>query len=212
MITLAIDTSTTRGSVAVLKQGTLLFEEHFNADRSHSSHLFACLERALKTAPHCDQIAIGLGPGSYSGIRIAISAAIGIGAGMNAGLVGIASNAAIETEAAHYQVIGDARRGTFYYAQIRDGICLEGPLLLSCDELKEKLAANPALPVFTSDSLPDFPASISAHPSAQKLARLAEQGTGIHSVDNIEPIYLREPHITPGVKQKDGILNLHSGG
>jgi tRNA threonylcarbamoyl adenosine modification protein YeaZ len=196
MITLAIDTSTTLGSVAVIKDGTLLFGEQFTADRSHSSHLFSCLERALQAAPGCDQIVIGLGPGSYSGVRIAISAAIGFEFGMKARLFGIASAAAIDTEATHYQTIGDARRDTFYYARICDGVCQEGPLLLTSEALKEKLAAHPGLPVFTSDAIPDFPRATIGHPSAERLARLAELGTGIHSTGDLEPIYLREPHIT----------------
>jgi len=196
MITLAIDTSTTHGSVAVVETGVLLFSEHFTADRSHSSHLFSCLERALQIAPRCDQIVVGLGPGSYSGVRIAISAAIGFGFGMNAKLIGISSMTALETAMTHFQTVGDARRGTFYYALIRDGICLEGPLLLTVEALKEKLALNSGLPIFTTDSLPDFPEATSVRPSAEKLAHLAEKGAGIHSIGDLEPIYLREPHIT----------------
>jgi len=196
MTTLAIDTSTTRGSVAIVENGELLFEEHFTADRSHSSQLFSCLERALQTEPACDQIVIGLGPGSYSGVRIAISAAIGIGFGMNARLVGITSSAAIETDAAHYQTIGDARRGTFYYTRIRDGITMEGPLLLTLGALRNTVESNPLLPVFASEPIPDFPAATLARPSAAKLARLAERGLSIYSTGDLEPIYLREPHIT----------------
>ena len=196
MITLAIDTSTQRGSVVVLENGALLFNENFTADRSHSSHLFSCLERALRIAPRCGQVVIGLGPGSYSGVRIAISAAIGIEFGLKTQLIGIASMAALETEARYYQTIGDARRSTFYYAQIRDGVCLEGPLLLTSGALKEKLASCPLLPLFSSASIPDFPEAAIVHPSAERLARLAELGVGIHSTGNLEPIYLREPHIT----------------
>src|SRR5438045_1041207 len=40
MITLAIDTSTLHGSVALLREDELLFEERFSADRSHSASLF----------------------------------------------------------------------------------------------------------------------------------------------------------------------------
>jgi tRNA threonylcarbamoyl adenosine modification protein YeaZ len=196
MITLAIDTSTAHGSVALVENGVLLFNESFTADRSHSSHLFASLEQALNAAPHCDQVVIGLGPGSYSGVRIAISAAIGLEFGMKARLLGIPSIAAMETAAAHYQTVGDARRGTFYYAQIREGECLEGPLLLDAVALKEKLAAHPEVPVFASEPLPDFPEAQLCHPSAINLARLAERNVSIHSTGDLEPIYLRDPHIT----------------
>ena len=94
MITLAIDTSTTRGGVALLSGGILQMEENFVADRSHSASLFSVLERARALIPgqHLDQVAIGLGPGSYAGVRIAIAAAIGFEFGLGARLVGIPSS------------------------------------------------------------------------------------------------------------------------
>ena len=79
MITLAIETSTGSGSIALREDGRTLFAERFTADRGHGAGLFASLERARGLAPHWDQIAVGLGPGSYSGVRIAIAAAIGTG-------------------------------------------------------------------------------------------------------------------------------------
>lgn len=193
---LAIDTSTIRASVAVLDAGRVLFGETFVADRTHSVELFAILERALKIAPRCDQVVIGLGPGSYSGIRIAISAAIGLGMGMKARLTGIPSIVSIETDAPEYLTVGDARRGTFYYAHVSNRECIEGPMLLTPEELIEKLASHNALPVFSSASLVIVPSAVIAFPSAEILARLAEQGRSVSARDMLEPIYLRAPHIT----------------
>ena len=193
---LAIDTSTTRASVAVLDSGRVVFSETFVADRTHSVELFTILERAVNLAPRCEKIAIGLGPGSYSGIRIAISAAIGFSLGMKARLLGIPSIAALETDAPEYLAVGDARRGTFYFARIRNRECVEGPMLLPPDALATKLAALPSLPVFNSDALPAVPQAQIAFPSAEILARLADQGRGICATDALEPIYLRPPHIT----------------
>ena len=48
MITLALETSTPRGGVAVFLGEELVFEENFTADRSHSAELFAVIERGLK--------------------------------------------------------------------------------------------------------------------------------------------------------------------
>jgi tRNA threonylcarbamoyladenosine biosynthesis protein TsaB len=151
MITLAIDTSTTRGGVALLVDGILQLDESFVADRSHSASLFSVLERARALIPgqHLDQMAIGLGPGSYAGVRIAIAAAIGFEFGLGALLLGIPSAAALETEAPHYLAIGDARRETFYFTRVEDGACLEGPLLATESELRARLTGRPDLPVFT---------------------------------------------------------------
>lgn len=138
MITLAIDTSTTRGGVALLADGALMLEENFLADRSHSAALFAVLERALAiiSGQRLDQVAVGLGPGSYAGIRIAIAAAIGFEIGLGAQPIGIPSVAALETEERHFIAIGDARRETFYFTRVEGGICVEGPLLATEAELR----------------------------------------------------------------------------
>jgi tRNA threonylcarbamoyladenosine biosynthesis protein TsaB len=196
MTILAIDTSTHHGTVALLVDGELRLDETFTADRRTSAALFPVLERALAAAPRVDQVAIGLGPGSYAGVRIAIAAAIGLKLGRGAQLVGLPSVAALETNAPAYLAIGDARRDTFYFTHVEDGLCTAGPLLATADELHTLLAAHSALPVFTSAPLPAFPSAEIALPSAVRLARLAHAGRGLTATGDLEPIYLREPHIT----------------
>lgn len=194
MITLALETSTTRGSVAVLEnENVFLFREEFPAERTCSSHLFANLQRALASASRVDQIVVGLGPGSFSGVRIAISAAIGLSLGTGAKLVGIPSVAALDAK--EYFAIGDARRGAWYFTHVQNGIAREGPLLLDRAALDARLAAQNTPPIFTSEET-DISSATLAFPSAEKLARLADADIGITARDDLEPIYLRDPHIT----------------
>ena len=129
MTTHAIETSTARGSVAILDDGRVIFSERFAADRSLGSTLFPCLQRAREAAPRFDRIAIGLGPGSYSGVRIAIAAAIGLELAGAANLLGIPSILALETDVPKYIAIGDARRASFYFAVVENGECTAGPML-----------------------------------------------------------------------------------
>lgn len=193
MLTLALDTSTAHGSVAVCDTQGVRFEETFVADRSHSSTLFAVLERAQARGEKWEAIAVGLGPGSYAGIRIAIAAALGLGLASGAKLVGIPSVAALAEGG--YVAIGDARRGSFYWTRVEAGICREGPELLSEEELRARLSGI-ALPVLASEELPAEWNARVLFPSAARLGRLAAQGKGIVSTNDLEPIYLREPHIT----------------
>ncbi|EDY18652.1 peptidase M22 glycoprotease [Chthoniobacter flavus Ellin428] len=204
MITLAIDTSTPHGSVALLADDALLFDEHFIGDRSHSASLFVALEKVRAQTDRVDQIAIGLGPGSYAGVRIAIAAALGLRLALDAKLAGIPSVAALETDAPTYIVIGDARRDSFYFSRIENGVCVEGPLLATEEELKQRLGSCAALPIFATEAVLPFPAAQIALPSAALLARLAAANRGIIATENLEPIYLREPHITQP-KQRPGI-------
>jgi tRNA threonylcarbamoyladenosine biosynthesis protein TsaB len=196
MITLAIDTSTPQGSVAVLQDGTVLVDDQFLADRSHSASLFTTLERVLASYPKIDQIAIGLGPGSYAGIRISIAAALGLQLAHQAELVGLPSVAALPVEGNEYLAIGDARRETFYFTLVREGVCIDGPRLMTEDELRDSLGRSPHLPVCASTALDGFPDARIVHPSAAILGRLAAADVGITARGDLEPIYLREPHIT----------------
>ena len=196
MITLAIDTSTPRGSVAVFAYGEMVFDESFTADRSHSATLFACLARARACTHRIHQIAIGLGPGSYAGVRIAISAALGFEMALGAKLVGLPSIIAVETDAKEYLAIGDARRETFYFTRVLDRVCVDGPRLVTEAEMRELLETFPSQPCFTGTPLAAFPSAQAAPPSAVVLARLAAEGRGIVATGDLEPIYLRDAHIT----------------
>ncbi len=196
MITLAIDTSTPRGSVAIFAYGEMAFEEAFMADRSHSSSLFAALDRARAVVPRFHQVAVGLGPGSYAGIRIAIAAACGFELVMRSVLVGMPSVVALETGTDEYIAIGDARREAFYFTHIQNRQCVDGPLLVTDRELRTLLDEHHALPYYASAPMPAFASTRIALPSAAILARLADGGKNVTATCDLEPIYLREPHIT----------------
>ncbi|MEI7958384.1 MAG: tRNA (adenosine(37)-N6)-threonylcarbamoyltransferase complex dimerization subunit type 1 TsaB [Verrucomicrobiota bacterium] len=204
MTILAIETSTHQGSVAVLHEGRIVFSESCGAGRSHSSLLFAVLERALQAVPEparIDQIAVGLGPGSYAGVRIAISAATGLALSTGAELVGLPSIAALGE--GEYVALGDARRETYYFARVRDGECVEGPVLLSAEELAQKLAGC-SVPVLASEEIAAvIPAAIEfCYPCAERLAKLAAEARSITARGDLEPIYLREAHITVAKKKE----------
>ena len=196
MNVLAIDCSTSRGSVALLCGGALRFSEEFLAERSHTATLFGCLERARELVDRPDIVAVGLGPGSYAGTRIAISAAIGFQLGLGSKLVGIPSVSALETDHAEYIAVGDARRDSYYFTRVQAGCCLQGPLLADELALHALLDAHPRLPVFAGEPLNAFPRAVTALPVASRIALLAAAGTGVVQQDGLQPIYLREPHIT----------------
>jgi tRNA threonylcarbamoyl adenosine modification protein YeaZ len=195
MSILALETSTTHGSVAVLgDDGAVRFDHRFVADRTHSSALFSAIEEARNNAGDWNKIVVGLGPGSYAGVRIAISAALGLALTTGAEFLGLPSVATMDVEPRRYAVIGDARRETFYWTLVEAGLCAEGPSLIPAEDLRERLAGM-HVPVFASEDVPGFPATL-AYPSALRAAHLALAGHGISARGDLEPIYLREPHIT----------------
>jgi len=196
MVTLALETSTPRGGVALFREGELVFSESFTADRSHSAELFAVIERALAPEVRPDRIVVGLGPGSYAGVRIAIAGAIGLSIATGAELLGIPSAAALEE--GEYMALGDARRGAYSFAHVRDGEMVSGPMLLTREEIEGRLGEG-RLRVFSSEEL-NLPGVEIRFPLVARIGRLAVEGRSIHARGVLEPIYLREPYVTENSK------------
>src|SRR5438477_1734070 len=135
---LALELSTARGSLAWLNDDVELAGEWPN-DRKNSAAFFENLSVAAKKFGPPEIIIVGLGPGSYAGSRIAISAAIGLQVASGARLIGFPSICAMESDAREYCVIGDARRQSFFFAHVRANDLVEGPTLFTEEELRDKL-------------------------------------------------------------------------
>jgi tRNA threonylcarbamoyl adenosine modification protein YeaZ len=210
---LALELSTARGSVAWLDENLDLVEQEWANDRKHSGLFFENVQNITKKFDAPEKIIVGLGPGSYAGVRIAIAAAIGLQAASGARLIGFPSICAIENAADDYAVIGDARRQSFYLARIRENEIVEGPKLFGESESRDELdQLKREISIFSSDNLPQFARVKLGYPSALVLARLAQNEDRSFSTPPLEPIYLREPHITMLKPAGRGIGILADGG
>jgi tRNA threonylcarbamoyladenosine biosynthesis protein TsaB len=91
---LALDTSTEWASVALYDGRDVLAEETWHA-RRHADELFPTIERLLArtriTLASVDKVAVATGPGSFTGLRVAIAAAQGIARGAGAAMVGVST-------------------------------------------------------------------------------------------------------------------------
>ena len=196
MKTLAFELSSGQGSIALLENGEALFERSFPNDRKDSGAFFENVELCLRRVGAPGEIVVGLGPGSYAGVRIAIASGTGLRTALGAKLFGIASICTLDVEERDYGVIGDARRQSFYLARVSNGRLLEGPTLMTAPDLQTKISEG-TMPVYSSEKLPQFPQAKLAYPVARRLAELARlQSSEIVHTRPLEPIYLREPHIT----------------
>src|SRR5262249_16250091 len=193
---LALDLSTARGSLA-WRDDEVEFAREWPNDRKNAAAFFDNLQAVRRKFGAPETIIVGLGPGSYARTRIAISAAIGIQLSCDARLIGYPSICAMECDAQEYCVIGDARRKSFFFTRILNNDVIEGPTLFSETDLKTKLESlDPETPVFSPESLPQFHRAVICFPSALILARLAKDVRRSFCLPPLEPLYLREPHIT----------------
>ena len=123
MNVLAFDTATERCSVALRMDGQLI-ERSLDTARSHADRILSMIEAVLGEAGialrDVDGIAYGRGPGSFTGVRIAIGVVQGLAFGADLPAVGISDLAAVAQQVARpadrILVCMDARMNEVYWA------------------------------------------------------------------------------------------------
>jgi tRNA threonylcarbamoyl adenosine modification protein YeaZ len=170
---------------------------------------FGMIQSALREAKRergqIEVLAIGLGPGSYTGIRIALAIAQGWQlASRNGGmkLLGISSAECLAAQAqtenirGRVNVIMDAQRNEFYLAtyEISAGDWREiAPLkILTRPEVETKAGAKEIL--IGPEVTRWFPNGRTVYPRAAMLGQLALRRNDFATGNHLEPIYLRETH------------------
>ena len=148
---LALDTSTLRGSVALLQGPELAGELRIASMETHSARLLRSVDFLLATVgwklSDLNLIAAGIGPGSFTGIRIGLATALGLAQSLKLPFSGISGLDALALQVSFLEatvgVVMDAQRSQLYYAEYR---CLGGkvrqvrhPALLCPADLERNL-------------------------------------------------------------------------
>ncbi len=168
MLLLGMDTTTTVCSVAVGEEGKLLAEYLLNIQKTHSQRLMPLIISLLKDSDvqrtQLDGIAVAVGPGSFTGIRIGMATARGLAQGLGIPLIGVNTLEALAGIGAPYPALLcpllDARREQVYTAVYRGGGSdlkeVEPPQALSLVELARLLKSYGEKVLFLGDNLPAF--------------------------------------------------------
>lgn len=95
-IILCLETSTTNCSVSLGKAGVILSSKEVNSEGfSHSEQLHSFIDELLKqqnfSAKHLDAVSVSKGPGSYTGLRIGVSAAKGLAYALDIPLISVST-------------------------------------------------------------------------------------------------------------------------
>jgi tRNA threonylcarbamoyladenosine biosynthesis protein TsaB len=197
---LAVEFSSTHRGVAVLEDSRLLGQAAENGGRRALGLVEEALRQAGCEREDIETIAIGLGPGSYTGIRGAIALAQGWQLGRAVQLIGVSSSECLAAQLQGQSHLGpaniviDAQRDEFYLAryQISPGhIALLDPLRLASRSEIEQRAARGEKTV-GPDLSECFPGVATLYPDAAKLGILAMKRNDFVPGEKLEPIYLRE--------------------
>jgi tRNA threonylcarbamoyladenosine biosynthesis protein TsaB len=193
---LAIEFSSERRSVAVVDDGRVLGEAVEMGGRAAITLVEEALIKAKVEREQIECIAVGIGPGSYTGIRGAISLAQGWQLARDIKLLSISS---VECMAAQAQrdktfgniaVIVDAQRNEFYvgkFAVDGNGFREIEPL-----EIVPRADAQELSFTFIGPDADQLGAKTKTYPAAAMLGQLASRRMDFIPGEKLEPIYLRE--------------------
>lgn len=197
MTILALEFSSDRRGVAVIRDGTVLSSVVHEGTRE--TPIFRLISRAIDEAGvrrgDIGRLAVGLGPGSYTGIRLAISVAQGWQLANEVETVGIGSLEVMASVAGKVAGGGalllavDSQRNEFAVAEALGGRLI-GPLrLVGLEEIRSRITgdgavAGPDESLISAGARPLFP-------DAAILGQLAADRPPIPS-ETLSPVYLRD--------------------
>jgi tRNA threonylcarbamoyl adenosine modification protein YeaZ len=125
---LAIDTSTSRTSVAIIENGTVVYSSFRDGATAHGPSLPALVQEALSISD-VDEVVVGMGPGPFTGLRVGIAFAQSFALARQIPVRGVCSLDAIATQIqeADFIVTVDARRKEVYWARYTNGVRVSEP-------------------------------------------------------------------------------------
>lgn len=221
---LSIETSTKNCSVALSKEGAILsLKEENNGGYSHAEQLHVFIEEILQEhhlkVNNLDAIAVGKGPGSYTGLRIGVSTAKGLAYAANIPLIAIdtlkalAKKAPVTSQDLIVPMI-DARRLEVYtaiYNANLEEVQKVNALIVEPTSFETELQSKNLY--FLGDGAekckeiiqhPNANFIDNTFPSAKEIATLAEEKYKQQLFEDVayfEPFYLKDFVVTPQKKK-----------
>lgn len=211
MIVLGLDTCLSSCSVAVLDGERVLASAREIMARGHQERLAPMAQQVMAAAglafDRLDRIAVTVGPGSFTGLRVGIAFAKGLALALNLPAVGIGTLEALAAEAGPDSKVFswglvfpaiDARRGQLYLQAFEDGRALMAPDALTAEVAAARLAEISQGRPFTlvgsgaallADLAPGARIVPAEGADARHVARLA----AARDPAPLKPLYLRAP-------------------
>lgn len=213
MIVLALDTAGVDCAAAVYDSGgdRLLADITETIGKGHAEHLIALVDRVLAkaglTLDQIERIAVTVGPGSFTGIRVGVAAARGFSLALDIPAVGVTTLSVIA--AAHRpQAAGrpilvamDAKRGEVYLQTFgADGLPVNEPQAMLIEDAQalaaafDGLLAGSAVPLLRAEA---GTTSVDTVANVFPIADVARLGAAMEVGDKPKPLYLRGPDAKP---------------
>ncbi|MGJ9421930.1 tRNA (adenosine(37)-N6)-threonylcarbamoyltransferase complex dimerization subunit type 1 TsaB [Aeromicrobium sp. CF3.5] len=207
MLLLAFDTATAAITAAVHDGSRVVGEAEMTGAMAHGEQLAPTIRAAMQQAgaamSDLTDVAVGVGPGPFTGLRVGVVTALTLGSTLDLRTHGVCTLDVIAADVAaegEFLVATDARRKEVYWARYAaadgvGGVRLDGPHVSAPAGLA---AQHPDLPAYGPGAVVYSavlrPAG-DVRPRAAALAQLVASGR--HDDLPLEPLYLRRPDAQP---------------
>lgn len=212
MLILGIDTATKVCSVALTLDGRVLAEQNSTDGIAHSRRLLPEIDMLLKTAKvakaDLDMVAVSMGPGSFTGLRIGLATAEAIAYAQKKFLHGVDTLKALafnlQNEDRIISPLIDAQKGNFYQAlyQWQEGnlVCLAPTAIVNEEQAWERIGDRPCVATGECAKITALPNNAAMAeegvqmPLAKSLCAIAEREFDKERdkiIFGLEPYYIR---------------------
>jgi len=222
VLVLGIETATLVAGVALINNGKVISEHFINNRKTHSQTLMPMIKEVLTEGGVSPQelggIAVSVGPGSFTGLRIGIATAKGLAQALNLPIVGVKTLDALANNLVGVQglvcPILDAKKSQVYTAiyNTQEGIVepLSDHMAIDLEELVVRIKSFKQKVTFLGDGVPVFKNSllemlgdkvvfaneVNSLPRGASVAqlglRLLEQNQMVNLLE-LQPFYIRKP-------------------
>jgi len=166
----------------------------FEAPRGRGAEVFSVLAGMRDAWRGAERVAVGIGPGSYNGLRVACALAGSWQMALGVDVVTAPSCCLLDVTEPSYIAAGDARGGRIWWARVEFRELTGEIVLLTPDEFRHRIEYADSA-IYRVGDLPGFASLSAAGPDAGVLALLAPRLTPVDPAC-FGPIYLKPPHIT----------------
>jgi len=220
---LALDTSTDACTVALTGHPGPPYEITIPVRTGHAGSLLPVIDTLFSLSPYgmedVDLIAVGVGPGSFTGIRIGIATARGLSMALKRPLAGVGTLDALACAAlpcaTQVMPVIDARKSEIFcrlYAP--DGAPLTGPMNVRPEHLADLVTTRT---LFIGNAVPLYREALSAvlggnflegpehlwYPRASVIGRIAAEQAARGAIEAAQPLYVRASDAVISLQKKN---------
>ncbi len=219
---LGIETATRAASVAVIFDGKLLAESVRESPQSFSETLMPQVEEVIRAAgafERLDAVAVSIGPGSFTGLRIGLATAKALAYAWGIKIIGVSTLQAMAYNFPNAKVVPltDAQKNRAYCQIFADGVAQTELKIEPIDEIVTELGRATGEFFLCGDVLHKIkvplPPNVHLAPSNLKMPRAssvaicAEASGKVDNVMNLEPLYIRRSEAEELWEKRHGLVS-----